>query len=97
MVDIAAVVADRHGVQDVPSCGELGQFTADLLLTLRADSPRSFIGLHAERSRDKVPHRSLAIDLLALRLRSGAGRVVAEVVARGRRNGGRWHWSLEQS
>jgi hypothetical protein len=48
VVDVAAVLADFHSVEHTPPRVELGELSGDLLLALRSNAPRTFVGLHAE-------------------------------------------------
>jgi hypothetical protein len=46
VVDVGAVVADRDGVQRAPGVRQLLQTGGDEPFPLRADAPRSLVGVH---------------------------------------------------
>lgn len=50
VVDVRAILADRDGVQDLLPVAQLPQPRGDSHLAVRADPPRSLVGLYAERA-----------------------------------------------
>ncbi len=81
VVDVAAMLANLHGMQHAPGSAERGEFAGNLLFTLGSDPPRAFVGLHPEHASDEVPPRRERVHLVSLDVSSSAGDVRREVAS----------------